>query len=237
MHQLAIFCKHIFFVALSAVFFSCGLGILEKPVFGVQDDPSILEVILGPTSDDIDGYIEFDENSGFSAYDIASDTVVVGDVDTETGMFFGSTESLAGVQLGSFAFDTETGDLLHLDLQSGVLSEHNVFASARSAAPFANIGGVVKAVKVAGPAIWNGTKWVAGGVWNGTKWVGGGVWNGTKWVGGGVWNGSKWVYGRVLGPKPLTAKEKIEKAYIDKLMKKGAKNKSVEKIDPTDIHP
>jgi len=40
-----------------------------------------------------------------------------------------------------------------------------------------------------------------------------------------------------LGPKPLTAKEKIEKAYIDKLMKKGAKNKSVEKIDPTDIHP
>jgi len=188
MHQFAKCCKHVFFVGLSAVFFSSGLSIFEKPGFGVQDDPTILEVILGPTSDDIDGYIEFDGNSGFSAYDVPSDTAVLGEFDSETGMIFGSTESLDGVQLGCFAFDTETGDIFHYDLQSGDLSEHNVFGSARSAASFAQIGPVVKA---AVPVI------IKGGIWVGGKIVSGTIGAGGKIVGG-VKSGGRWLSGKNL---------------------------------------
>ena len=212
MHQFAKCCKHVFFVGLSAVFFSSGLSIFEKPVFGVQDD--------------IDGYIEFDGNSGFSAYDVPSDTVVLGEFDSETGMIFGSTESLDGVQLGCFAFDTETGDIFHYDLQSGDLSEHNVFGSARSAASFAQIGPVVKA---AVPVI------IKGGIWVGGKIVSATIGAGGKIVGG-VKSGGRWLSGKIWPPKVKTAKELAEEQYIRKLMEKGAKNKSVEKIDPTDIH-
>ena len=208
-------------VAFSTILFVCCLSLQETQLFGVQDDQSILDVALGPESNDICGYVEFDEASGFFAYDIASDTVVVGEIDFETGMMLGSTESLAGDILGYFAFDTVTGDLFHYDTESGDISDHNVLDSAGDVSQFAII---VPIVRAAIPIIIKGGKAAAPVIVKGGKWVGG------KIKGGG-----KWVKDKIWPPKVKTAKELAEEQYIKKLIEKGAKNKSVEKVDETDF--
>ena len=228
MRQLVKQFKHVFFVALSAVSFLCGLGTLEKPVFGVQDDATVLEVVLGPTSDDVSGYVDVDEELGFFGFDIASDSVVDGYFDIENGMVFGSAESLDGVLLGDFAFDIESGDLYYFEFEFGDFSEHNVFASAEMAPTFAVIGPIIRVVvgagRVAGPVI------IKGG-----KWAGGKIYSGGKWVGGKFYSGGQWIYGKIWGPTPLTPKQKAVQQYIKNIGTKGAKNKSIKKVDPTDF--
>jgi hypothetical protein len=228
MRQLVKQFKHVFFFALSAMSLSCGLGTLEKPVFGIQDDATVLEVVLGPSSDDVSGYVDVDEELGFFGYDIASDSVVNGHFDIENGMVFGSAESLAGDLFGDFAFDIESGDLYYYDFEFGDFSEHNVFASAEIAPTFAFIGPIVRVVvnagRVAGPVI------IKGG-----KWAGGKIYSGGKWVGGKIYGGGQLVYGKIWGPKPLTSKQKAVQQYMKNIGKKGANNQPVQKIDPTDF--
>mgnify|MGYP004660773747 CR=1 FL=1 len=68
----------------------------------------------------------------------------------------------------------------------------------------------LKAGKVVGSSIWNGTKWivgnglkagtvVAGKIWDGAKWVGKKGWGALKWAGGKIKDAAGWVKDKVVG--------------------------------------
>ncbi len=203
----------------------CSLSMTGPTAFAQLDDSDSNAYLV---FDDDSGLVLFDETTGCFAYDSESDTFVLGDFDIVSNIFVCFTESAEGALLGYTEIDMITGEAFHYDVTSG---DFGTVSIGLSDAPIAVVGAIGPAIRV---VISVGPK-VAKAGWGAGKWVAGQAWGAGKWVGGKFVQSGKWAYGRAFGPKPLTPKQIAEQEYVRNLARKGAQNKSVQKVDPTDF--